>query len=420
MPATLQSVDAILKDDYKSYWENLNQAVFILAQINKKTDSVVGRLARHAIHTGRSAGVGARQEPSTTELLPDADQQRHASVFIPIRRVYGRIQLDGPMIDQANSDRGAFIEGMKSEMDGIRSDSMVDTNRQLWGLSNGVMAQCGVTTAAVVVVLATTTTLTQMRHLFVNRLVDIGTVASPFTIAQKRTITAADPVNKTITISGAVVTTTAAHFVFNNGSGGASSNTPVVNDGQRELTGLQTIVGSTTAILHGLDPSTTPVWKPQVYTTAGFPTETGITGALMNNSVESGRSVELLVSNIGVALSVGNLLLSIKRNMDQVTLKGGFKAVQWSSMMVSGVEGGQPALYVDKDAPANSLYGLCPAAFVWHQVGAGWRWMDRDGSILSRVSNQDAYEATLFTYAELACGQRNANFAFTALTETTV
>jgi hypothetical protein len=35
-------------------------------------------------------------------------------------------------------------------------------------------------------------------------------------------------------------------------------------------------------------------------------------------------------------------------------------------------------------------------------------WMDQDGAILARVSNKDAYEATLFQYRELGCSQFNA------------
>jgi hypothetical protein len=46
-----------------------------------------------------------------------------------------------------------------------------------------------------------------------------------------------------------------------------------------------------------------------------------------------------------------------------------------------------------------------------------WSWMDSDGAVLSRVSGQDAYEATLYKYTELACSQRNANFVIKDITE---
>ena len=36
-------------------------------------------------------------------------------------------------------------------------------------------------------------------------------------------------------------------------------------------------------------------------------------------------------------------------------------------------------------------------------------WMSKDGSILSRVSNSDSYEAVLFLYAQLGVYARNQN-----------
>ena len=58
--ASLSTVDAILKDDYKDYIDQLNNALFLISQVETRKDTVVGRIARHAIHLGRSSGVGAR------------------------------------------------------------------------------------------------------------------------------------------------------------------------------------------------------------------------------------------------------------------------------------------------------------------------------------------------------------------------
>jgi len=45
-----------------------------------------------------------------------------------------------------------------------------------------------------------------------------------------------------------------------------------------------------------------------------------------------------------------------------------------------------------------------------------WSFMDRDGSVLSRVANTDAYEATLYKYHELGTDKRNAHGKLTGLT----
>jgi hypothetical protein len=422
MPASLSTVDAILKDDYKDYIDQLNQATFLLSQIETRRDTVTGRIARHAIHLGRSSGVGARGENGT---LPTAGNQAYATVPVPVRYVYGRIQLSGPTIRQAVTDRGAFVDALDAEMSGIRRDAMKDVNRQLWGTSNGVIAQCGTTTSATTVVLASSTGTTALRNLFFDggMVVDIGTVASPTTVASARTITAVDETNKTVTISGAAVTTSSSHFLFRTGAGGASSNSGQPGDGQIELTGIQTIVDDS-AVLHTINPSSQPKWKSYVNSNSGTNravTETLITGSIMKALINSGKKPSLLVSSEGVHMSVANLFLSLKRNMEQTQLKGGYAGIQYYSPSVSGQgDEGPTVLYADFDCPNNRLYGINPESLVWHQVGEGWQFMDLDGAVMNRKPDIDAYEATLTCYAELACKQRNSHFVIKDLTETTI
>lgn len=422
MPATLSTVDAILKDDYKEYLDNLNEANFILSQVETRKDTVQGRIARHAVHLGRSSGVGARAEGGT---LPTAANQSYATVPVPVRYVYGRIQLSGPTIKQAVTDRGAFIDALDAEMEGIKKDAMKDVNRQLWGTSNGVIAQCGTTSSSTTVVLASTTGSTALRQLFFDggMVVDIGTVASPTTVASARTITSVDETNKTIAISGAAVTTSSSHYVFRSGAGGASSNTGQPGDGQVELTGLQTIVDDT-AILHTINPSSQPKWKSYVNSNSGTNrsiTETLITGSIMKTLTNSGKKPSLLVSAEGVNLAISNLLLSLKRNMEQTNLKGGYAGIQFYSPSVSGKGDEAPtALYADFDCPNNRLYGINPDVLVYHQVGDGFQFMDLDGAVMNRKPDVDAYEATLYAYGELACKQRNAHFVIKDITEVTI
>ena len=422
MPATLSTVDAILKDDYKEYLDNLNEANFILSQVETRKDTVQGRIARHAVHLGRSSGVGARAENGT---LPTAANQSYATVPVPVRYVYGRIQLSGPTIKQAVTDRGAFIDALDAEMEGIKKDAMKDVNRQLWGTSNGVIAQCGTTSSATTVVLASTTGSTALRQLFFDggMIVDIGTVASPTTVASARTITSVDETNKTIAISGAAVTTSSSHYVFRSGAGGASSNTGQPGDGQVELTGLQTIVDDT-AVLHTINPSSQPKWKSYVNSNSGTNrsiTETLITGSIMKTLTNSGKKPSLLVSAEGVNLAISNLLLSLKRNMEQTNLKGGYAGIQFYSPSVSGKGDEAPtALYADFDCPNNRLYGINPDVLVYHQVGDGFQFMDLDGAVMNRKPDVDAYEATLYAYGELACKQRNAHFVIKDITEVTI
>ena len=416
--ATLSNMDAILKDDYKEYWEQFNQTCFILAQLAPQSDTIQGRRATHAIHTGRSGAVGARRDGVT---LPTAARQRHTTVQVPLRYVYGRIELSLPLINQASGGSASFVDSMENEMSGIRNDGGRDVCRQAWGTSNGVVAQCGTTSSSTTVQLASTTTAAQMRHLFVGRRIDIGTVASPTTIADSVSITAVSTSSKTITISGSAVTTSSSHYVFIEDAGGASDNTGNVDDGQSELTGLQTIVDDS-GTLHTVNPSTYPIWVAQEYGNSGTNralAETMVTQAIMQNTVESGETVDVLISNIGVGIVAQQILAAYNRNVDTVEFKGGFKGLKWSTPGVGGSGSRDVGWFVDFDCPANSIYGINTGRLRLYQ-DAPWTWMDNDGAVLSRVQNYPAFEATLYTSMELACVQRNAHFKITDLTESSL
>jgi hypothetical protein len=146
MPSTLATADAVLKEDYKDeVRDQINQKTFITTQVEKNTEDVTGRRALLALHTRRSTGVGARKEYGT---LPSAGNQGYQDIFIPVRYNYGRIELSGPVIQAMDKDRGSFVRAIKSETDGVKRDTARDVNRQIWGTADGVIAQCGTTSAS--------------------------------------------------------------------------------------------------------------------------------------------------------------------------------------------------------------------------------------------------------------------------------
>lgn len=416
--ATLTTADKVLKDDYKDLREQINQKFFILSQIERNTEDVVGRRALHAIHTTRNSGVGARADGGA---LPTAGNQGYSDTYVPVRYNYGRIQLTGPVIRAMASDRGSFVRALRSEMDGLDKDLRRDVNRQVWGRSDGVIATCGTTSSSTTVQLATTTTPTQMRQLWADggMVVDIGTVADPVAVATGRTVTGYNASALTITISGAAVSTTnGTHFVFRTGNGGVSDNSGVPNDGQKELTGLQTIVDSS-GYLHGITAASVPVWAAYESSNSGTNralSETLVNTAIQETNIASGGSVKALVGSPGVSRSAANLMTSIRRNNDTVELKAGYSGIRWSTPL-EGMDSATPiALTWDRDAPGNALYGLDFDSLVQYEM-SDWDWMDQDGAVLSRVSGYDAYEAVYFKYHELACKQRNANFKIADITE---
>jgi hypothetical protein len=373
MPSTLATADAVLKEDYKDeIRDQINQKTFITTQIEKNTEDVTGRRALLALHTRRSTGVGARKEYGT---LPTAGNQGYQDIFIPVRYNYGRIELSGPVIKAMDKDRGSFTRAVKSETDGIKRDTARDVNRQIWGTADGVIAQCGTTTAANAVVLAATTTRTQMRQLWNEggMLVDIGTVAAPTTIASARAVTAfTNPPSPTITISGAV-----------------------------------------------LSPSTEPSWASYVDSNSGtlrIASEGLINKAMMETELAGGSQVDLLVSSAGVSRAIASSMQALRRNVDNVQLKAGYSGIAWTSPTEGMGQAKAKALCWDRDCPENNLFGLS-TDHLKEFILNDWDWMDQDGAVLSRVSGKDAYEGTMFKYHETATDQRSAHMRVADLIE---
>lgn len=395
---TLTTADAALKEFYlPGAREQLNQSNAFLAQIEATDKNVEGRRVVLSLHVSRSSGSGARAEGGT---LPTAGSQGYAEERVPTYYNYHRIKVSGPVIKAMKSDEGSFVRAVESEMKGAVNDLKRSYSRQVFGTSNGVIATLGTTSSSTTVVLASTTSLVQLRQLFVGMVIDIGTVASPTTVASSREITAIDRSAKTIVISGAAVTTSSSHFIFNNGSGGA-----IGGAGQKEITGLQSIVAAS-GTLHNVNPSTVPVWVSYVDTNSGTlrsPTDALFEEAIDEVVQESGEAPNLLVTSFGVGRAYANGLKDQKRFNNTVELKGGFSGLS----VQSGSE--TLALVRDRDCPANTAFGV-NTNHLTHNIQSDWDWMSDDGAVLSRVSGEDAYEATLFKYSELTTDQRNAHF----------
>lgn len=401
MALNLTTADAALKEDYQtSIREQVNQKFMFLEQIEKNSDDIEGRRAILSLHVTRNSGVGARAEGGT---LPTAGEQGYTEERVPLRYNYGRIKLSGPVIAAMKSDKGSFTRAVDSESKGVVKDLRRDVNRQLFGTSNGVIATCGTTAASVTVQLLAATSLVQMRQFEVGMVVDIGTVASPSTVASARTITAVDRTNKTITVNGATLSTTSGtHFVFRTGSGGDGS-------AQKELTGLQTTVAGSGTVFN-VNPATVPSWVSYVAASVGSISDVKFESMIDNVSIEGGEVPNLIITTDGVRRAYSATLTSQKRFADSLELKGGFKALSVSA-------GGEPvALTWDRDCPAQTAFVVNTSHFMQFQM-SDWNFADDDGAVLSRVSGEDAFEAYLRKYHELATDKRNAHGIMTGITE---
>ena len=390
MPSTRSTLDALLKDYYlPGVRKTLNDEVFLLSQVESKSDRVEGRQVIMNIRTGRHQGIGARGDGGT---LPSAGQSTMVNAKAALAYNYGRIQISGPLMRSITSDRGGFARPLETETKGVVNDLKNDINRQLFGDGTGALATLTAATTA-----ATTLTVslssTQLRQIVPGMVIDIYNGAT----AQATGATISSVTSTTITL-GAAVTAANGAKIFRTGSK------------DLEMDGLAKIINSSGTYLT-VDPTTVPVWKATVNAnggTARSAVEDLFFATWQSAHIASGDEIDLWVTTPGIHRAVATDLLADRRFMPTNTLKGGYEGVDISAAGQGRRGGSTVSLVYDKDAPIKQAFGICTKRLEF-QRASDWEFMEEDGAVLSRVPNTDAYEATLFLYAQLCTDSRQSH-----------
>ena len=209
--AVISTIQALLKDVYlPPVVEQLNNADVLLSRIERVTDPMqIGNQLVTPLHTTRTGGIGSRGELAA---LPTSGNQGFARAVWTLTHHYGRLQVSGVAMAQSKNNVGSFLEVLKAEMDGLKNDLRRDLARQVWGPSDGNtggnarIAQCGTTTASTTVVLNSAEAL-RKGHIYPGMVVDIGTAASPTSLASAVTVQSVNVAGPSFVISGSAITT---------------------------------------------------------------------------------------------------------------------------------------------------------------------------------------------------------------------
>ena len=89
-----------------------------------------------------------------------------------------------------------------------------------------------------------------------------------------------------------------------------------------------------------------------------------------------------------------------------MNLKGGFTALSYN---------GTP-LTSDKYVPAGEMHCLDMKNWGLYRI-EDFDWLDRDGSMFSRVSNKPVWEATLVLYSDIGCDKPKGQVTMSGITE---
>jgi hypothetical protein len=361
-----------------------------------------GKEAIFDTHIGRNHGIGAR---GVREKLPVAGAQKYKQAHLYLKNLYGAIEVDGQLFEQAADNYNAFINVVDNEMKGLKKDLSRDLNRQIYGDGTGTLGVVKTTDSSA----DTSVDFVDAHWIEPGMVVDLlaGTDLVDGTPTVLYAGIIVESVNETtdVVIFNTAVAVTAGDIIVR------GSNT--TNSFNKELTGLAKIVASGNS-LHDINGATEQAWNSTVETLGTVGTPGTLTELALINLVQKvdkqGGDVDVFLASPGVYNAYWNLLQGFRQFTNGAGLTGGQRSFTFEAL-------GKPIKFVsDYAAPKGTLYALTSNELVINRK-RDWAFMDRDGSMWSRVADTDAYEARIFQYSEIGTYRRNAHAKLSNIAE---
>lgn len=402
MAFDLSAASNVLKTRYLGpIREQLNNSTILLSRIGREDNaiSVSGKNFTVPLHTGRNTSAGTGRVDGGT--LPTAGAQSYDVAVVPNTYQYGRIQITGPTVAATRDNAGAFVKAIDAEIQGLVMDFKRSFNRQLH--SDGVDA-LGYIAATVT---ATTAGVVDDRRGNNANFLQSGAQVVDILAGNTTTVRSA---GVTVTPGSAATSPVGQNVTFGVAQTLVTLD-PLVVPGTAglQLMGIAGIVSASDPPLlggglHGLPVASKTFWIAQVVNNSG--TNQSLTlenmqkplDLIATNSDYDEGGVKFLLCSYGVRAKYVSILIADKRHVNTMELDGGFSAVDFN---------GKP-LVPDPQCRKNRIYYLSPDTLKIFRT-SDFDWLDKDGSVLSRVPNTDAYEATMFHYGNLGTIARNAN-----------
>lgn len=384
---TLTSADNALKNVYLDVVANqLNVGVNpLLAKIKQTTSDVWGKNIVKLAPYGVNGGVSATAEDG---VLPQAGANNYVQFVSSLKNLYGKIELSDKAIRASQTNTGAFVNLLADEMEGLIKASQFNFGRMLYGDGTGVLA-------TITSVASSTIVVDKVNALIEGMTVDFykADKTKLAALAGARILTV-DRANKKITIDKSV-TSDVVKDVF----------ITVQNSYNNELTGLSAVF-ATSGSLYGLSKSSYSWLVPTTKSTFGEITESKIQEVVDGIEENHGSNIDFIACSYDARRNYQAYLEKYKRNIDVMTLDGGYKAISFNGIPV----------VADRFIDSGTMYLLNTKDFALHQL-CDWQWLEgEDGRILKQNPNYATYSATLVKYADLICSRPGAQAKITGIT----
>ncbi len=142
-----QAIKIVYGDLHEQLRDKNPALQFIEASASHITQN--GKQVQFDTHIGRNSGIGAR---GLRENLPTAGAQKYKQANLYLKNLYGTIEVDGQLFEQAADNYNAFINVVDNEIKGLKRDLSQDLNRQIYGDGTGKLATVASVSGAVITV----------------------------------------------------------------------------------------------------------------------------------------------------------------------------------------------------------------------------------------------------------------------------
>lgn len=338
--------------------------------ITKTSENVFGKDVAFTIAKGNLAGIAMDDDDSS---MPLPRSNRYYSVKLPLKNIFGTIQISDKTIRASSDASGALVNIINAEMDGLVAAAKASFARMLYGDGDGYLfTVTGKKSAHVLAV-------DNAKDFFVGYTISIKVNDGSM---RNATITAVDKIAKTIT-----VTTDFTSVTFDGGE-----DAFIANSKGYELLGLKAIFDGTT--LYGYNKAENSYFAPKVkHVAINALTEDDLMDMIDSLEEETGEKVNMILCSHNVRRKLASLMGASRRIVNTTEISAGY-----SSIIINDVP-----VYADKFCPDNRIYFVNSNDFSLNQL-CDWTWLeDEDGAVLKQVIGRAAYTATLVKYAELIC-----------------
>jgi hypothetical protein len=372
-----------------------DKASAFLAQIEKTSENVVGKDIVMALRYGRTGGIGNRADDG---LLPTPNARKTKQAKWETKNFFSRFRITDKTIEASKSSVGAFANMLETEISDCEIDAKLDLSRQVLGDGTGKIAT--VTANSVYAAGSPkllTITLDTVMYLAEGMFVDLYTANGTAVAngAELEVVFVDDSTSQIKVVVTTDISTNVKSTVY----------LTVAGNKDLELTGAGAIF-ATSGTLYGIDKSTYPWLKPQVKALNGEISENVIQEMIDLCETRTGSTINYIQTSLGVRRAYIDLLAATKQTVNTLDLKGGFKALSYNGI----------ALVADKYIQAGQMQLLDLSDWAMYQM-TDFNWMDRDGSIMSRVADRPAWEATLVKYCDIGCQRPRGQALITGITE---